>query len=144
MAIRIEMQMEQTVAVLTIHYDRSLSSPTDSRRGLGKELVERYQQAQSQPRPEESRVSSCVVDLRTKAADSALIRALVDLWREVVAHGGRLICVGYPEPYLHSLKTLLGVPDHKTFLLAKTTAAAVEQARTAVPVGSLTKDQSHA
>ena len=75
----------------------------------------------------EIKTNSCVVKIDSEVAGSPVVRALFELWREVVEkRGGQVICVGYPEDYLYSL-TSLGLPALNGFSLASTEEEAVER-----------------
>jgi hypothetical protein len=107
--------VEEGVIVLTLDYDRELLLKTGFAERLGKVLTERYQEIRKK---EKTTATSCVVDAQSKVAGSPVVRALFDLWKEVVEkEGGQVVCINYPQDYIPSV-TSLGLTGLPGFSLA--------------------------
>jgi hypothetical protein len=70
---------------------------------LTEEMLARFRESrQRSPWP----AVSCIVVVQDKTVRSSLARALFALWKEVQPAGGQVVCVNYPQPYMHTLTTL--------------------------------------
>jgi hypothetical protein len=122
--LQVQGKVEQRVILLTIRYGQELLLKTEAHERLSKELTECYRKIREQERPE---TSSCIVEIQAEVAGSPVVRALFELWKEVVAkEGGQVVCVNYPHDYIDSL-TSLGLPSLPGFNLAETKAEAIQQ-----------------
>ena len=124
--LRVEGKVEQGVILLTVHYSDELLLKTGSSKRLSKELTDKYQEFRKKERVGVKNIS-CVVDIQSEIAGSPLVRALFELWKEVVSkEGGQVVCVNYPADYLDSL-TSLGLPTLPGFSLAETKEEAIQK-----------------
>jgi hypothetical protein len=135
MAVQIDAKVVQGVVMLSVRYDRSFFLEKDAGKRLGADLVERRRQVRGE-KATEVRSPSCVVEIHADVAGSALVRALIDLWRAVVQDEGRVVCVGYPEDYLHSLRSLIGYPYPRRFSVVRTREEALQELARPEPVPS--------
>jgi hypothetical protein len=115
------------VIVLTMRYGQELLFEKDVRERLSKELTGRYHEILEKER-DKIKTTSCVVKIQAEVAGSPVVRALFELWKEVVEEGvgGQVICVDYPPDYIDSL-TSLGLPTLPGFSLAATEEEAIQR-----------------
>ncbi len=107
--------VEEGVILLTISFGQELLFERGARERLSNELMNRYREIREK---ENVKSTSCVVEIQSDTAGSPLVRALFELWKEIVGkEGGQVICVGYPSDYIDSL-TSLGLPSLGGFSLA--------------------------
>ena len=112
------------VVVLALDYGRELLLREDAPKRLSEELVGRYKELQEKDKPA---TSSAVVEIKAKDAGSPVVRALFELWKEVVGNrGGQVVCASYPQDYIDSLTTL-GLPALPGFSLAATVSDALRR-----------------
>ena len=112
------------VVVLSLDYGRELLLREDAPKRLSEELLRRYKELQENEKPA---TSSAVVEIKAKDAGSPVVRALFELWKEVVGNrGGQVVCVSYPQDYIDSLTTL-GLPALPGFSLAATVSDALRR-----------------
>jgi hypothetical protein len=124
--IRVDTKVEKGVILLTVRYGQELLLKKDARERLSKELTRRYREILEKEH-EKVETTSCVVKIQAEVAGSPLVRALFELWKEVVGkEGGQVICVNYPPDYIDSL-TALGLPTLAGFSLASTEAEAIQK-----------------
>jgi hypothetical protein len=104
---------ENGVIILAVaHYPEAYKT----RRGkqlLREKLLAQYREARKDPAV---RLASCVVEIESEVGGTPLNFALDDLRQEVVANGGKVVCLGYPRAYLASLASV-GVTDARGFFL---------------------------
>ena len=112
------------VVVLALDYGRELLLREDAPKRLSEELMRRYKELQDKEKPA---TSSTVVEIKAKDAGSPVVRALFELWKEVVGNrGGQVVCASYPQDYIDSLTTL-GLPALPGFSLAATVSDALRR-----------------
>lgn len=127
--LRVEGSIRQGIIVLVVIYDKELLLKGGASERLSKELTMKYRQLRETEKGQIKMVS-CIVQIRAEIAGSPLVRALFELWREVVEkEGGQVVCVGYPPDYIDSL-TSLGLSALPGFALANDTDAVVKQLTT--------------
>ena len=116
---------QEGVVVLTVSFNQEFLLGTEASEQLSKKLVDRYREILEK---DEKNVTnrSCVVEIQSETAGSSLVRALFELWKEVVEkNSGQVVCVNYPPDYIDSL-TALGLPSLPGFNLAGTTQKALQ------------------
>lgn len=125
--LEIEGRVERSLIILTVSYGKELLLETGAGRSFSEEIVRCYRTLRDTQagHPE---VPVCLVEIKSEVAGSPLVRALYELWQEVVKKGnGQVICIDYPEDYIDTL-TSLGLPSLGGFTLFPTTESAVEGA----------------
>jgi len=125
--VRVEGKVENGVIILTVRYSQELLLTTGVHERLSKALIRRYREVLEKEQEKVKNIS-CVVNIKSEVAGSPLVRALFELWKEVVGkeEGGQVICANYPADYIDSL-TALGLPTLAGFSLAATEADAIQK-----------------
>ncbi len=114
--LRVKGEVKKGVIVLIISFGKELLLKTGAREQLSKELTRHYRQIRTEQKTGVN--TSCIVKIQAEVAGSPLVRALFELWEEVVStKGGQVICVNYPPDYIDSL-TSLGLTAMPGFSLA--------------------------
>ena len=122
--LRVEGKVEEGVILLSVRYGQELLLERGTSERLSKELTGRYRQIREKANV---KTISCIVEIQSEVAGSPVVRALFDLWREVVGkEGGQVVCVNYPQEYIDSL-TSLGLPSLAGFSLAETKGEAIQK-----------------
>jgi len=125
-----ELQVEgsitkEGVILLVVKYGQELLLKEGAPERLSKALTGRYREMLGKDGGK-VRTMSCVVEIQSEIAGSPLVRALFELWKEVVGkESGQVICVNYPPDYIDSL-TSLGLPSLAGFSLAVTREEAIQ------------------
>lgn len=113
-------EIRQGVPVLGLDYNEELLLKRGADERLSDALIRRYRELRQQG----ATTSSAVVEVRARVAGTSVIKALFNLWREVVGkERGQVVCVKFPPDYLDSL-TSVGL----TALSGFTLGASVEDA----------------
>lgn len=122
--VQVAAAVERGVIVLTLNYDRELLFETTAPKLLSDQLLEQYRATR---KDSTVKTDSCIVEMKTEVAGSPVVRALSQLWREVVAgKAGQVVCVNYPHQYIDSLTTL-GLLGMDGFALANTREEALNR-----------------
>ena len=117
--LKVEGKVENNVIILSVEFNQEFLMSRQAGEQLSSELTRRYREIR-QERTWGVKTSFCIVEIKSQVAGSSLVRALFELWREVVGReGGQVICVNYPAEYIDSL-TSLGLPALEGFTLAET------------------------
>lgn len=110
----------QGVILLGVDYTPATLNRKNSSGLISSRLIEHYQAG-----CDRSGYTSCIVEIQCKQGSSPLVRALYDLWQEVVEkRGGQVICVSLPSDSINALHTL-GLLTLPGFSLEPTQAAAL-------------------
>ncbi len=121
MDFKIKDRIEHETVVLTVAYGYG----EDTRTKLSQEMVQRYRTLRAQ----KGASKSCIVEIQSEVAGSAIVRALFDLWKEVAdKEKDQLICVNYPRDYIGSLNAI-GLTTLRGFSLAESVEEALRQLR---------------
>lgn len=111
--LKIGRTVERGIPVVTVDYGVDLMFRAESADEISSQMVNAYEEILADNNPANE---SCVVVIESESAGSPLVRALFKLYERVTAEGNQLICVNYPDDYIHSLASL-GLPSLGGFSL---------------------------
>ena len=118
-------QASEGAVLLTVSFNQEFLLKKEAGEQLSKRLVDTYREILEKDQ-KNLKTASCVVEIQSETAGSSLVRALLELWKEVVEkNSGQVVCVNYPPDYIDSL-TALGLPSLPGFNLARTTTKALQ------------------
>ena len=113
--LQVEGTVKESVIVLTVSFGPELLLERGARERLSNQLKDQYAK---QLDSGGASTNSCVVNIQSEVAGSPLVRALFELYREVVGNkSGQVVVVGYPPDYIESLNSL-GLTSLDGFRLA--------------------------
>ena len=81
--LKVEGRVEDGIVILTIHYKSDVFIMEATREKLRKELITEYREIEERE-VENIKNDACIVDIQADTAGSALVRALFEIWKEVV------------------------------------------------------------
>lgn len=113
--LKIDGEVKDGVIVLTVSFGPELLLERGARERLSTQLKDQYEK---QRLSGGATTTSCVVMIDSEVAGSPLVRALFELYREVVGRqSGQVVVASYPQDYQESLSSL-GLPSLDGFRLA--------------------------
>lgn len=126
--MQVEADLYENVIRMTVKYDEKYDEKAEiySTKILIDKLINRYQKMlKDHPNID---TKSCIVKIESPTGGSRLVRALYQLFKEIIKTNSnrQLICVGYPKNYIESLNSL-GIANLPNFKLAKNEKEAIRK-----------------